>query len=233
MFLIFTASNGISSLELSKELKVNYKTACLLQTKARILMKNSNSKKFLDSNFYESDVAYTGAPSHNGKRGLGTDKQPFLIVLSTEQENQYPCFVKMQEVATDSSKIVQEYFEKYVIMSKERKLNTDGKTTYNILKNRMEVNNEVIDYDNDNHRLYFLNKIISNLNSQLVDRFHGVAKRMLPLYYSEFEWRFNHRSCKSILDKIKNYIMQSSIATQKMIRDSMDQYATARGLENA
>lgn len=233
LFLIFTASNGISSLELSKELKVNYKTACLLQTKARILMKNSNSKKFLDSNFYESDVAYTGAPSHNGKRSLGTDKQPFLIVLSTEQENQYPCFVKMQEVATDSSKIVQEYFEKYVIMSKERKLNTDGKTTYNILKNRMEVNNEVIDYDNDNHRLYFLNKIISNLNSQLVDRFHGVAKRMLPLYYSEFEWRFNHRSCKSILDKIKNYIMQSSIATRKMIRDSMDQYATARGLENA
>lgn len=233
LFLIFTASNGISSLELSKELKVNYKTACLLQTKARILMKNSKSKKFLDSNFYESDVAYTGAPSHNGKRGLGTDKQPFLIVLSTEQENQYPCFVKMQEVATDSSKIVQEYFEKYVIMSKERKLNTDGKTTYNILKNRMEVNNEVIDYDNDNHRLYFLNKIISNLNSQLVDRFHGVAKRMLPLYYSEFEWRFNHKSCKSILDKIKNYIMQSSIATRKMIRDSMDQYATARGLENA
>ena len=38
---------------------------------------------------------------------------------------------------------------------------------------------------------------------------------------------------KSIMDKIKNYIMQSSIAARKMIRDSMDQYATARGLENA
>lgn len=149
-------------MELSKELKVNYKTACLLQTKARILMKNSNSMKFLDSNFYESDVAYTGAPSHNGKRGLVTDKQPFLIVLSTEQENQYPRFVKMQEVATDSSNIIKGYFEKYVKMSKERKLNTDGKTTYNILKNRMIVNNEAIDYDNDNHRLYFLNKIIAN-----------------------------------------------------------------------
>ena len=88
-------------------------------------------------------------------------------------------------------------------------------------------------YDNDNHRLYFLNKIISNLNSQFIDRFHGVTKRMLHLYYSEFEWKFNHRNCKSIMDKIKNYIMQSSIATRKMIRDSMDQYATARGLENA
>ena len=135
----------------------------------------------------------------------------------------------MQEVTTDSSNIIKGCFEKYVKMSKERKLNTDCKTTYNILKNRIEV----IDYDNDNHRLYFLNKIISNLNSQFIDRFHGVTKRMLPLYYSEFEWRFNHRNCKSIMDKIKNYIMQSSIATRKMIRDSMDQYATARGLENA
>ena len=97
LFLIFTANNGISSMELSKELKVNYKTACLLQTKARILMKNSNSKRFLDSDFYESDVAYTGAPSHNGKRGLGTDKQPFLIVLSTEQENQYPCLLRCRK----------------------------------------------------------------------------------------------------------------------------------------
>ena len=56
LFLIFTAKKGISSLELSEELKVNYKTACLLQTKVRILMKNSNSKKSLDSSSYESDV---------------------------------------------------------------------------------------------------------------------------------------------------------------------------------
>ena len=38
-------------------------------------------------------------------------------------------------------------------MSKERKLNTDGKSTYNILKNRMEVKNKAIDYNDDNHRL--------------------------------------------------------------------------------
>ena len=85
----------------------------------------------------------------------------------------------MQEVTTDSSNIIKGYFEKYVKMSKERKLNTDGKTTYNILKNRIEVNNEVIDYDNDNHRLYFLNKIISNLNSQFID-FMALPKECCP-----------------------------------------------------
>ena len=91
--------------------------------------------------------------------------------------------------------------------------------------------NEVIDYDKEDHRLYFLNKIISNLNQCLLNVYHGVSKRMLPLYYCKYEWRFNHRKCRSIMDKIKNYITQSGVATRKMIRDSMDQYAMVRGLE--
>lgn len=73
----------------------------------------------MDWDFYKSDVDYTGASSYNGNLELGHNKQPFLIVLATEQENQYPCFVKLQVVATYLSKIVQEHFEKYVIMSKK------------------------------------------------------------------------------------------------------------------
>lgn len=124
--------------------------------------------------FYESDVAYTGAPSHNEKRGLGTDKQPLLVVLSTEQENQYPLYIKLHEVSSDSGILIQEFFDQYVKMSNERTLNTDGKTTYNILKIRLQVINEVMDYDKEDHRLYFLNKIISNLNQYLLHVYHGV-----------------------------------------------------------
>lgn len=116
-------------------------------------------------------------------------------------------------------------------MSDERKLNTDGKSTYNILKTRLQVINEVIDYDKEDYRLYFLNKIISNLNQYLLHVYHGVSKRMLSQYYCEYEWRFNHRKCRSIMDKIKNYITQSGVATRKLICDSVDRYAMARGLE--
>ena len=109
LFLIFTSKKGISSLELSEELKINYITACLLQAKERILMKNSNSKKSLDSSLNESDVAYTGASSHNEKRGLGTDKHPFLVVLSIEQENKYPLYIKLHEVSVDLGNIIQAF----------------------------------------------------------------------------------------------------------------------------
>lgn len=69
-------------------------------------MKNTNSKKSLDSSFYESDVAHTGAPSHNRKRGLGIDKQPFTVVISTEQENEYPLYIKLHEVSSDSENVI-------------------------------------------------------------------------------------------------------------------------------
>ena len=37
-------------------------------------------------------------------------------------------------------------------------LNTDGKTTFNILKEKLNVVNEKIDYEDDEHRFCFSNK---------------------------------------------------------------------------
>lgn len=70
------------------------------------------------------------------------------------------------------------------------------------LKTKLHVINKAIDYDKEDHRLYFLDKIISNLNQYLL---YGVSKGMLRLYYS----RFNHRKCRSIMVKIKNYLTHS------------------------
>ena len=139
LFLVFTDKRQISSAELAEELKVNYKTACLLHSKCKILMKNSNAEHTLDSSFYESDVAYIGTPSKNGKRDLGTEKQAYLIVLSTQRENQYPQYIKLKEIEVDGGKQIEEYFNTYVKMSKNRILDTDGKTTYNLYILRTEA----------------------------------------------------------------------------------------------
>lgn len=93
MFLIVADKRSVSSFEI-EELKVNYKTSCPLQSKCRILMRNSNTDKTLDSSFYEFDVAYIGAPSR-AKQGMSTDKQSNLIVVSTRQENRHPMYIKM------------------------------------------------------------------------------------------------------------------------------------------
>lgn len=232
IFLIITDKRNISCMELAEELKVNYKTACLLHTKCQILMRSSNSEKTLDSSFYESDVAYTGSPS-KGKRGLGTEKQPFLIVLSTERENEYPKYVKMREITVDNGTAISEFFNTYVKMSNDRVLNTDGKTTYNVLKSKLQVKNEKIDYSIDDHRLWFLNKIVSNFNSTIINVHHGISRRSLPLYYSESEWRFNHRNTKDLISKIQKYVRKSSVMTKHMIQNTLNAYAETRNLSLA
>ena len=54
---------------------------------------------------------------------------------------------------------------------------------------------------------------------------------MFPLYYCEYEYRFNHRKRRFIMNKIKDYITQFEVATKKMIHGFVDQYAMVRGLE--
>lgn len=134
-------------------------------------------------------------------------------------------------MTVDSRENIESFFDQYVVMSQDRKQNTDGISIYNILKAKIQVQNEKIDYDQEEHRLYFLNKIASSFNHQLLHVFHSIGKRMLPLYYAEYEWQFNHRKSRNILERIKTYISHSSTATQRMIRSSMDLYADTRGLQ--
>lgn len=65
----------------------------------------------------------------------------------------------------------------------------------------------------------------------LLHVYHGVSKRILPLYYCEYKYRFNHRKHRFIMNKIKDYITQFEVATKKMIHGFVDQYAMVRGLE--
>lgn len=85
----------------------------------------------------------------------------------------------------------------------------------------------------DKCREWFLNILVSNLNKMLLGVFHGINKRMLPLYFAEYEWRFNHRNTKNILDKVTKYIRSSFIARKKDIQAAMDVYALQRGLSLA
>lgn len=211
LFLFFVNNKGISAIEMSSHLNVNYKTALLLCRKCRILMKESNNVRKLNDLFYESDTAYIGSKSKEpGHQGMGTEKQPFLVILSTGEENNYPHYVKIFPIPVDASDNIEPYFNKAVVMSEDRVLNTDGKTTYNCLKKYMTVFNEHVDYSDKSHRLHWLNVVIGNIQNQITGIYHGVAKRDLPLFLAEQEYRFNHRyTGKEMLHKIARYIASS------------------------
>lgn len=222
MYLFFTANKGISAVEMTSALNVNYKTALRLCKKCRILMAQSNSQKILDSMFYESDVVYIGAKSQ-GKTGMATDQQPFLVILSTDKENNYPNYIKLSPISVDNKNYIENFMTKKAKLSQERTLNTDGKTTYSLLRDKINVQSEKIIYTEKNHRLYWLNVIVGNIKNNITGIYHGVPKRSLPLFLNEQEWRFNHRNIgNNVMNRIKKYISMSFPATEKTLTYILD-----------
>lgn len=224
LFLFFNSTKGISAKEMQHQLGVNYKTALLLCRKCRVLMSQSCAEKVLDSLFYEADVAYIGSESkESGHQGLGTEKQAFFVVLSTGEDNKYPQYIKLQPISKDNGEETQKMLKKSIKMSKDRTLNTDGKTTFNIVSNEIKVVNEKVNYKDVNHRLHWLNIFIGNVKNNIVGIYHGVSKRDLPLFLKEQEYRINHRRTGlRMMDKIQKYILNSTPMTRKIISNALN-----------
>jgi len=219
LYLFFTSNKGISAVEMASLLDVNYKTALLLCRKCRVLMSESNSAHTLDSMFYEADTAYIGSKSKQDNcQGMATEKQPFLAILSTGEENRYPHYLKLFPIPADNSDMMSRFIEKSAKLSRERVLSTDGKTTFNSLSGRIQIRNEKINYKVKDHRLHWLNIAIGNVKNHITGIYHGVSKREMPLFLQEQAYRFNHRNTGSvIMKKVSGYITRSYPCTRKTI----------------
>lgn len=142
--------------------------------------------------------------------GLGTEQQPIYVLLSTDKENAYPKYIKLTAIPIDNGEYISKFTEMKAVLSRNRILNTDGKTTFATLDDKITLKSEKINYDESNHRLKWLNIISGNIKNNITGIYHGIPKRDLPLFLHEQEWRFNHRCIGSnILEKISKYITKS------------------------
>lgn len=222
LYMFFVDNEGVSAAELRTQLDINYKSALKLCNKCRILMTLSNSKKKLDSLFYEADTIYIGSKSEN-KQGMSTDQQPVFMILSTDKENKYPKFIKLCAIPVDNKNYINRFFHMNVIISKERTLNTDGETTFGDLSQELHLKSEKINYKSNDHRLLWQNIIAGNIQNNIIGIYHGVNKRALPLFLQEQEWRFNHRyTGQHIMEKISKYISISFPVPGKKLGEILD-----------
>ena len=121
-------------------------------------------------------------------------------------------------VAVDNTNNIVRFISKKAILSKERILNTDGKTTFLGLTDKITLKSEKILYDEENHRLYWLNVLIGDIKNNITGIYHGITKREMPLFLNEQEYRFNHRNMrKTVMDKIKKYLQKSFPISHRQI----------------
>lgn len=87
----------------------------------------------------------------------------------------------------------------------------------------MNLKSEKINYNDKSHKLYWLNIIIGNIKNNINSIYRGIAKRDLPLFLNEQQWRFNHRnSGHTIMEKVSRYILNSSPCPRKSIISALN-----------
>lgn len=198
IFLMSKDKRGVSALQLSRELGINYKSARLMA----INLKNAMTKRDMEymlEGIIEMDEFYLGKGS-NGKRGRGTDKSKVLISLSKNEENQMQ-YLKLQ-VCDDLKEDTINSFVKGNIKAGSTII-SDGFKSYNGLL-EIDMKHEIKISGEDNEYLS-LHTVISNVKSFVLGTYHGLDTNQLQICLNEFCYRFNRRYCHgSLFERLLN-----------------------------
>ena len=184
IYLCATDKRGISAVQLSRTLGISYDSAWHLLERIRKAMEQRD-RHYQLSGIVEMDDYYVGGPSHNGKRGRGTDKIKAVAAIS-KTEDGIPLFVRMKVVDDFKGKTLQQIVDQ--CFAEQTKVECDGYHSYRGLEN-IALNYNLYEAGD----LHWLHTAISNFKAFLLGTYHGRCVH-LQSYMDEFCFRFNRRN---------------------------------------
>lgn len=193
MYLITQNKNGISQLELARQVGVAPNTGAMLCHKLAQVMKERDESKPLSSNI-EIDDAYWGGKK-KGKRGRGSEnKTPFLAAVE-KNEMGHPKFIKLSVVSAFKKDELKRWSRKH--LKTEANVLSDGLNCFLGIKEAGFKHSAVI-VGNSRDPLKaapfnWVNTVIGNLKSALAGTYHKISSMHLPRHLATFQYRFNRR----------------------------------------
>jgi hypothetical protein len=192
--LMTESKNGISQLELGRQVGISINSAALLYHKIAQVMLDRESNQPLSSNI-ELDDAYWGGKKQGGKRGRGSEnKMPFVAALEKTQDNK-PHRIKLSVVKAFSKSAIRSWAKDS--LSSDCNILSDGLRCFGVLS-EMGYSHEIHIVGNSNDSLKtapfnWVNTILGNLKTALSGTFHKLSKSHLQRHLSTFVYRFNRR----------------------------------------
>ena len=184
IYLCVTDKRGISAVQLSRTLGVSYDSAWHLLDRIRKAM-GQRDEHYKLSGIVEMDDYFVGGPSHDGKRGRGTDKAKAVAAIS-KTEGGVPLFVRMKVVENVKRETLQQIVDQ--CLTGQTKVECDGYQSYCGLEN-VDIYNSPYEVGD----LHWLHTAISNFKTFLLGTYHGRCVH-LQSYMDEFCFRFNRRA---------------------------------------
>ena len=194
MYLVTQNKNGISALELKRQLGVNYVTAWSIKHKLMQVMKERDDSQPL-AGIIQMDDAYWGGERRGGKRGRGApNKVPFVAAVATDEE-QHPIAMRFSKLEGFSKAEIARWSTKHLVSSCT--VVSDGLECFSAVKKAGCKHIAIVTGggpDSVKHEAFtWVNTMVGNVKRALDGTYHKVSEAHLPRYLAEFCYRFNRR----------------------------------------
>jgi transposase-like protein len=192
IYLMTQSKNGISQLELHRNIGVSVKTAALLYHKISQTMLEREEAQPLFGNI-EIDDAYWGGEK-SGKRGRGSEnKVPFVATIEKIEEK--PHRIKLNVINGFTKSDIEKWSRQNLMEGSE--VVSDGLACFQAIKKGNTTHKSVVvGNSKDSKKTAFLNwvnTILGNLKTSLKGTFHKLSPQYLNRHLATFVYRFNRR----------------------------------------
>lgn len=213
IYLLTQEKNGISALELSRQLGVSYNAAWRTKHKLMQAMKERDDESPL-TGYIQLDDAYWGGVKR-GKRGRGAKgKRPFVAAVSMNEEG-HPINMRFSVVNGFKTKEITDWANVHLLP--KSLVISDGLACFQGVKNADIFHLPIVTGGGADcvELPYFqwVNTMISNVKNAMHGTYHAINKKHLPRYLGEFCFKFNRRFN---LEKMLDQLLYSSIQTAPM-----------------
>ena len=203
MHLLTRDKQGISALQLRRDLGVRYETAWLLKQKLMLVMQERVEQKPLTGQAVADDVYFGG--KCEGKRGRGSvNKVPAVVAVSLSEGGK-PDQASFRVVKGFTLAAVKDWAEQ--ALTTGMCLASDGLACFRAvsevgIQHRPVVMSQDLS-QRDKGVFAWVNTVIGNLKTALLGTYHHVSQKYIARYLAEFEYRFNRRyDLKAILPRL-------------------------------
>ena len=194
IYVITQNKDGISALNLHRQLGISYNAAWRMKHKLmQVMMERDNFWQL--TGHVQVDDAYWGGERHGGRRGRGSEnKAPFVAAVQTDDEN-HPLYMRFNAVDNFRRKTMKEWAEH--ALKRGTQVVSDGLSCFCGIKEAGCDHKAVITGGGhasmENELFTWVNTMLGNVKTSLAGTYHKLDPKHLGRYLSEFNYRFNRR----------------------------------------
>lgn len=187
LYLFSVSKNGVSAMELQRQLGCTYKTAWRIANHLRKLFVEN---KELLSNIVELDETYVGGKGGNNKRGRGSENKTPVFGMVERKGS-----IKAHVTVDTKRKTVMPIIREHILIGTQ--VMTDEYLPYRSLTKEgyahKMVTHGIKEFVRGNVHTNTLEGFWSQLKRSINGTYHAVSPKYLQNYVNEFSYRYNHR----------------------------------------